>query len=374
MKIAFTGDDISGHFYPIIAIAQKVNDLAIERKLIAPKLYFLGKSDYNATLLYNNQIAFVSIPAGSGEPHKNINILLYLKNLVQIIRSFFKIFVLMPDVILSKGGKTNFPILVAARIFGIPIIIHESDSSGSDSNIWASSFAKKVAVSYDGASRDFPADKTAYIGQPLRREVVHPIKDGASEYLKLEPNVPTIFIMGGATGSDKINDVVLDILAESLEKYQIIHQIGKDHLLDIKQRAEVVLHNSSFKYRYHTFSFLDDLALRSTAGISSLVISRAGATIFEISSWGLPSIIIPLSESEDRKQKENAFSYARSGAAVVIDENNLTPHILISEIDHLIGDDKLRKKMSENAFSFYKEDAGEKIAEALIEIGLSHES
>jgi UDP-N-acetylglucosamine--N-acetylmuramyl-(pentapeptide) pyrophosphoryl-undecaprenol N-acetylglucosamine transferase len=110
-----------------------------------------------------------------------------------------------------------------------------------------------------------------------------------------------------------------------------------------------------------------------SAGVSSVVISRGGSSIFEIASWGLPSIIIPLPKEISHDQVENAFSYARSGACTVIEEHNLSSHILISEIDRIMNNQHISNRMSESAKQFSHSDAPIKIADALLEIGLEHD-
>jgi len=109
------------------------------------------------------------------------------------------------------------------------------------------------------------------------------------------------------------------------------------------------------------------------AGVASLVISRAGSTIFEIASWGIPSIIIPIPEEISRDQRKNAFSYARVSDAIVLEERNLSSSILISEINRVMNDEKLQERMKEGATKFAKKDAAIKIAEELIKLGLQHE-
>jgi UDP-N-acetylglucosamine--N-acetylmuramyl-(pentapeptide) pyrophosphoryl-undecaprenol N-acetylglucosamine transferase len=108
------------------------------------------------------------------------------------------------------------------------------------------------------------------------------------------------------------------------------------------------------------------------AGASSLVISRAGSAIFEIASWGLPSIIIPITLSNGDHQRKNAYSYARTGACKVIEEGNLTPHLLIAEIDKIMNDPNKINEMKNNALSFANHDAAKKIAEKAINVGLEH--
>jgi UDP-N-acetylglucosamine--N-acetylmuramyl-(pentapeptide) pyrophosphoryl-undecaprenol N-acetylglucosamine transferase len=109
------------------------------------------------------------------------------------------------------------------------------------------------------------------------------------------------------------------------------------------------------------------------AGAADLIISRGGSTIFEIALWGIPSIIIPLSTAAEDHQRKNAFSYSRSGAATVIEETNLTPHILTAEVDRILSNKELLEKMKNAAKDFAHPDAAIHIAEALIAIGLKHE-
>jgi UDP-N-acetylglucosamine--N-acetylmuramyl-(pentapeptide) pyrophosphoryl-undecaprenol N-acetylglucosamine transferase len=118
---------------------------------------------------------------------------------------------------------------------------------------------------------------------------------------------------------------------------------------------------------------LSPVALRVAAGGASIVITRAGSTLFEIAAWGVPAIVIPISSSNGDHQRKNAFAYARTGAALVIEENNLTTEILVAQIDALMKDSLKRQKMTLAAHSFAKLDAAKTIAEGIINIALTHE-
>ena len=119
--------------------------------------------------------------------------------------------------------------------------------------------------------------------------------------------------------------------------------------------------------------YLNVLALKMSAGAASLIVSRAGSFIFEIASWGVPSILIPITNSNGDHQRKNAFNYARSGAGIVIEESNLTTHLLVAEIDKLMTDKAKGEEMSKNALKFAHPDAAAKIARELVNIALSHE-
>mgnify|MGYP001610146771 FL=1 len=189
----------------------------------------------------------------------------------------------------------------------------------------------------------------------------------------MESDLPVILILGGSQGAELVNNVVLDALPRLVSNYQIIHQTGVSNFKMVTDRAEVVLTNNSHKLRYVSMPFLNPLALRMASGAASIVVSRAGSMLFEIASWGIPSILIPITNTNMDHQKKNAFNYARAGACSVVEEANATANILSSEIDRIIADKEGYAMMAQNAKAFNKPDAAMKIARALMDIALSHE-
>ena len=109
------------------------------------------------------------------------------------------------------------------------------------------------------------------------------------------------------------------------------------------------------------------------AGVATIIVSRAGSTLFEIASWGIPSIIIPITTTNGDHQRKNAFNYAHTGACNVIEEANMTANILSSEIEKIVNNEAVWNKMAQNTKAFNKPDAAYKIARELVNIALSHE-
>jgi UDP-N-acetylglucosamine--N-acetylmuramyl-(pentapeptide) pyrophosphoryl-undecaprenol N-acetylglucosamine transferase len=372
IKILFTGGGTGGHFYPIIAVAEEVNKIIDEKKIANVRMYYFSDSPYDKEALFANQIAYKEIKTGKLRTYFSIqNFFDIFKTIGGVFNGFFAVFDLYPDVVFAKGAYASFPTLFAARLLGIPVIVHESDAAPGRVTSWAGKFAKYIAVSYKESFQFFPKERTAHVGQPIRPELEHPAAGGA-EYLGLETEVPTIFILGGSSGAQIINEAILGILPELVKKYQIIHQTGRANFDDVSKRAGIILANSEYKSRYKPLDFLNPIAMRMAAGVASIIISRAGSTIFEIASWGVPSIIIPFTVSNNDHAKKNAFAYARAGACVVIEERNLTPHILLSESDRITQDLILHDKMSAAAKAFFQPGAARKIAEKVMEIGLQH--
>jgi UDP-N-acetylglucosamine--N-acetylmuramyl-(pentapeptide) pyrophosphoryl-undecaprenol N-acetylglucosamine transferase len=374
MKIVFTGGVSGGHFYPVIAVAEKCIQIMEQEKIVDAELYFFAPSPYNRKVLFENGIHFKKVYAGKMRRYFSLLAPIeFLKTVVGVFKAILSLWAVYPDVVFGKGGSGSFPTLLAAKILRIPVVIHESDSVPGRANLWAGKFADRIALSYVEAAEYFDKNKTAYTGQPVRKEIATPAVSGAYEYLNLRKDIPVIFITGGSQGAQIINEVILGALPELLEKYQIIHQTGNNKLKDISETAEVILEKNPNRDRYKVFGYLNDLSMRMSAGVASLVISRAGSTIFEIAAWGLPSIIIPITDSNGDHQTKNAFNYARTGATVVIEEKNLSPHILLSEIERIIKSKSEQAKMREAAKSFYHPDAAQKIAREIVSIALAHE-
>jgi len=374
MKIVFTGGGTGGHFDPIIAVAEEIREIVKDENLLEPDLFFLAPDPYDKRALFELGIEYRKISAGKLRRYFSLmNFFDLFKTGWGIVKSIFVVFNIFPDVIFSKGGYGSFPVVLASKIFKIPLIIHESDSIPGKVNKWAGKFARKIAISYPEASNYFPEEKIALTGNPIKKELLRSSETGAAEFLKLEKDVPVIFIIGGSLGSQIINNVIIDSLSKLVEKYQIIHQTGEKNFEETKNLADIELKNSKYKNRYKPFSYLNTVAMKMSAGVANLIISRAGSTIFQIAVWGLPSIIIPITESNGNHQRRNAFDYASTGACVVIEENNLSDDILISQIEEIMNNEIKRNNMISATKLFAKTDSAKIIAKELIGIALEHE-
>lgn len=375
MKILFAGGGTGGHFFPIIAVAEAVRELADKEHLIDLELFYMSDTPFDRDMLTKTDMKFVEVMAGKQRTYFSPkNILDVFKTIFGCTVAVFKIFAIYPDVVFGKGGYASFPAMFAARLLRIPVVIHESDIVPGKVNRWVGDYATKVAISYPEASKYFAhKDRIAYTGQPIRKSVLHVPPEDPFEVLQLEPNVPVLLVMGGSQGAERINEVIIDILPRLVEKCQIVHQTGEKNYDWMKKRAAGMLPNNAHAHRYRPFAFLESSQLRLAAKASTLVISRAGSSIFEIAIWDKPSILIPLPIARDDHQRENAYSYARTGACTVIEEANLKPELLFSVIESIMSDVPTQMKMIEGAKQFTKPDASEKIAQVLLSITTHHD-
>jgi len=369
MRIGLVGGGTGGHFYPLMAVAAGLNKS--ERQ---PKLYYFGPVPYNPEQLDTYNITYINCPAGKIRRYFSI------QNFFDIFRTFFgffcavvKLYIIYPDVIFSKGGYTAVPILLAARILKIPVVIHESDTSPGKANYLARKFARYIAVSYDDAAKYFPAEKTALTGIPLRSELTQIHADPLA-LLGIPNDKPLIYVTGGSQGAEKLNDAVLTSLLELLPHYRIFHQTGPQ-MSDIQITAQGLLQGTDLSSSYYVTDTVPVETVSALMQAATIVITRAGSTtLFELAYFGTPTIIIPIPEDVSRDQRTNAYTYARGGGGVVIEEKNLTPHLLATEINTIIKDPQKLAAMSAAAKDFFIPDAAAKLASVILSIGIEHES
>jgi len=283
----------------------------------------------------------------------------------------FKLFLIMPDVVFSKGGTGALPVVLAAWFYHIPVAIHESDAKPGLTNLVSARFAKKIFVSFEEAAEYFDDRKTVITGTPVRSELFtdKTSRELAKEAMGFSPTDPLTLILGGSQGAQRVNDFILANLTALLKETQVLHQTGMANIADVQKMSRAAVIDESFKNRYQAVGYLTDDASNpgGKMGIAltaaDLVIARAGSsTITEVAAFGLPAILIPLSESANGHQQLNAYAFAKAGAAVVIEEGNLLPGIFINQVKVILANADLRAKMSAASRQFFVPDAAEKIA------------
>lgn len=378
MKIVFTGGGTGGHFYPLIAIAEAVRKSAREQHLIAPKLFYIAPTAFDEEALFENEIRFIACPAGKWRRYFSLqNFTDLFVSAIGLVSAWLTLFSLFPDVVVSKGGYASVPVTLAAKFLGIPVIIHESDAKPGRANVMASKFAQRIAITFSETANHFPEkarSRVARTGIPIRSLIMQPEREGAHAHFGLDPALPTILILGGSSGAERVNDVVLEALPELTAFANVIHQTGKNLFKATETTSKVVLQAAEHKERYHPFPYLNALSMRYAAGAADLVISRAGMTaIAEIALWKKPAILIPIPETISHDQRTNAYAYARTGAAVVLEEGNITGHLLLSEAKRIVTSPDVASDMAAHTSAFANADAGKVIADEILAIGLTHE-
>jgi UDP-N-acetylglucosamine--N-acetylmuramyl-(pentapeptide) pyrophosphoryl-undecaprenol N-acetylglucosamine transferase len=376
MKIVFTGGGSGGHFYPLIAVAEEVLAISREKNLITPELYYFSNTPYDEAQLVQLGITYKHVSAGKLRTYASLqNGMDAFRTLVGFPNALRLMYKVWPDVVFSKGGYPSVPVVLAAKVLGIPVFVHDSDAVPGRANLLAGKFAERIAISYPDTVAHFARKEVvAYVGNPVRKEVQMRQTKDAHMHFGFTEDVPTILVLGGSQGAEHINSTLLQALPELLNRYQVIHQIGKGNFESHQEIARVHLQDHPHLDRYKQYPYLDALTMRLASGVADLVVSRAGSgSIFEIAMWEVPAILIPIPESVSRDQRENAYAYARAGGAEVIEQHNCTPHLLTAEIDRIFNDLELMQNMRDGARRFKKPEAGRVIAQEILRIALEHE-
>lgn len=371
-RILLTGGGTGGHVFPLVAVARELQRMADDPS--TPLIRYYGpKAIYN-DYLKKEGIAVKNIAGAKWRRYFSLlNFLDIFKFSWSILQSFWKIYWYMPDVAFSKGGPGALPVLFACWFYKIPIFIHESDTFPGLTNQISSRWAKKVFVAWESAKQHFPDKNTNIVGIPLRDVIIEGAKaafanpnsaSAAKEKFSFNISEPLVLILGGSQGAQKINEFTLNNLEGYLPKFQILHQVGSANYEEYSRLYRVLSEKWSkeLKERCQFYAFFETNLAEAYAA-ADLIISRAGATaIFEIAAFGKPSILMPITESAGDHQRINAYEYARTGAAIVIEEANLLSNVVLGQIEKILNSQELKNGMSTAAKSFAKPDAAKLIA------------
>lgn len=372
LRILLTGGGTGGHIYPIIAVAQQLNAWAEKNGIESDLRYFGDPGEYK-TVLEKAKIKIVKIVASKMRRYFSIlNFLDFIKFLFSVFQSLFKIYWFMPDVAFSKGGPGALAVVFASRFYQVPLVVHESDAIPGLTNKISARRARVVDLAFLSAAQYLKTKaQVNVVGNPVREEIAAEISAvQAKSSFGFDPQKPLILFLGGSQGSGRINDFVIGNLETLLDRYQILHQVGKEKFTEYKLQYDFITKNSSPNF-LAGYKFLDyfDQNLNEALSAADVVISRAGAgAIFEIASKGKPAILVPFPDAASDHQKENAYRYAESGGAVVIEEENLLPSIFLAQVEKILNNPDVNKKMVAGAKDFYQAGAAQRIADHILEL------
>ena len=317
-KIVMTGGGTAGHVTPNLALAPFLKKSGYE-------IYYIGSyTGIEKKLVESAGITYYGISSGKLRRYHD------WKNFTdpfRVIKGFGEANQLLkhlkPDVVFSKGGFVSVPVVMAAARLHIPAIIHESDITPGLANKLAIPFASKVCCNFPETIKYLPEGKAVHTGSPIREELFSGSKEKGYEFTGFTADKPVILIMGGSIGSKFINNAVWSSLDELLDKFQIVHLVGKGNI-----NTEL-----TDKKGYQQYEFIST-QLNDIFAMTSLMISRAGAnSISEILALKIPNILIPLSAAASRgDQILNAASYEKQGFSTVLQEEDLTSELLINSV------------------------------------------
>ena len=359
MRIVVTGGGTGGHLFPGIALAT-----GMQERIPGCQVLFIGTSrhlDQQALARYDFVLETIHCLGLKG-----MGLLHRLRSLLQLPFAVWEAAGILrrfrPQLVFGVGGYVTGPVLVAARVMGIPVCIHEQNSLPGLANRMVSRLADRIFLSIPCAY-PFPGHKTVLVGNPVRREIraaaARRIQDGSPE--------THILILGGSQGAHRVNMLVIEAARLVSEKIggrvRFIHQTGKADL------AAVQAGYDHLGVRAEVSDFFTDMA--EVYSRADLVVSRAGATtLAELAVMGLPALLLPYPFAADNHQQGNGAYYVQGGAARMFLEQDMDGEKLAREILHLVEEPDMLHQMSVRMKEFAKPDAAERIIEeclALIE-------
>ncbi len=367
IKLIITGGGTGGHTSPAISI---VKYLRKQQNVDFDFLYIGSKSGIEKDYAEKENIPYKSINTGK------LRRQLSLKNIADMFRVFIGMLQarrilskFKPDIVFSTGGYVSVPVVIASNLKKIPIIIHEQTVNVGLANKIASKFADVVAVTFESSKEFFPKEKVIVTGIPLREEIFTGDSDKCYNIFSLDKNLPLLYITGGSQGSKTINDKIVEILPNLLDKMNIIHQCGgasiHNSYEELTKLRETLPDN--LKNRYIIKDYIYD-ELKHIFKAANLILGRSGAgTVNECIALGKPSIFIPLPGTTKDEQGENARLGEKLGGAIVLYQDKLDSQTLLNTILSLIQDKDKLQKMSNNFKSIAINNANENIFNIILQ-------
>ena len=356
MKYLISGGGTGGHIYPALAI---LNEIKLHDK-DADILYVGTKEGLEAKLIPKEGINFKTIRV-EGIPRRiNKDSFIALRELLYGLNQSGKIIDdFKPDVVIGTGGYVCGPVVFKAARKNIPTLIHEQNAFPGITNKILSRFVDRVAVTFDESIKYFKfPERVTKTGNPIRGEILNIDKSVAYEKLNLSPDKATILCFGGSGGQRSLNESIRDML-KSLKTvdFQLIHITGErfyeEFMNDIKS---LELDEKDIKILPYLYEMAEAL------NIADVIITSAGAiTLAEVSSIGIPSILVPKAYTAENHQEYNARSFEKEDAAIVILEKDLNGEKLKEELINLLNNPLRLKEMSKNSKSLAQIDSASKI-------------
>ncbi|MCC8026058.1 MAG: undecaprenyldiphospho-muramoylpentapeptide beta-N-acetylglucosaminyltransferase [Clostridium sp.] len=320
-KIILTGGGTAGHVTPNLALLPSLKEAGYDIRYIG------SYQGIERKLIENAGIPYDGISSGKLRRYFDVK---NFSDPFRVIKGYAEALRLIkrhkPDVVFSKGGFVAVPVVLAAKHYRIPVIIHESDMTPGLANKLCIPSAAKVCCNFPETLKYLPEDKAILTGSPIRAELLKGDRLSGLSYANLSANKPVLLIIGGSLGSVAVNTAVRSILPRLLSDFQIIHICGKGNL------DESLIGTAGYvQYEYV------DAPLKHLFAAADVVISRAGANaICELLALRKPSLLIPLSAQASRgDQILNAKSFEKQGFSKVLEEETVTEDSLYNAIKDL---------------------------------------
>lgn len=320
--IVLTGGGSGGHIAPIRAVAPELMKIK--------KLVWIGTSNFEKNVAAGLGIEFKKIT--SGKMRRGLSLKNIAKNIIDIFnvayatcQSLFFLKKIKPEKVFSTGGFVSVPVVIAAWILHIPVIIHEQTIGFGLANKIAAVAAQKILLAFSESKKYIPEKyhtKVEIVGNPIRVDLMKGSFEKLQKFLgdKLMQEKPILYITGGGQGSQLLNEVVFESLNELIEKFYVIHQAGRSGIEKAKELQTNISANTSLRKNYFPFEFVGT-ELADIYASADMVIARAGAgTVNELDYFGIYSIFVPLRPVQNDEQMKNAEWFLKKNKGEIIEQ------------------------------------------------------
>lgn len=370
MRVIFSGGGTGGHIYPIMALIERLKERGISTN---DEILFVGtKKGLESKIVPAAGVNFETINIqgfNRKKPLKNFETIKLFIEATKRARQILKDF--KPDVVLGTGGYVSGAIVYEASRLKIPTMIHESNSVVGLANKFLGHYVDRICYTFDDAAAEFSEKKKLVkTGNPRSQQVLslNATRVDLAKDLNLDPQLPTVLVFGGSRGALAINRVMLQSLMELKKKpYQVIWATGTYYYDAIEKKVENVDYGSSIKILPY---------IKNMPGLlpeMTCVVSRSGATsLAEFTALGVPVILIPSPNVTHNHQMKNAQDLEKSGAALVISEDDLNENTFVSSIDHILLDKDYAEKMRRASKALGVPDASDQVIEVMLELSTNY--
>ena len=366
VQVVIAGGGTGGHTSPGLAVATLLRERGISCAWIG------SHTGIEAQRVPPTGIPYVAIATGKLRRYwawQNVGDLA-VNVPMGVASAFGALRALRPKVVFGTGGFVALPVMFAAAMLRVPIVLHEQTAVPGLANRIGARFARRIAVTFPDKAGRFPPSRVVLTGNPLRPELRAGSRADAISRFQLDPAVPLVYVTGGALGAHRINRVVGEALPVLLAHVQMIHQCGDNPSTGdrqwLEQRRAALPPHLACRYTVLPYVGAELAAIYAAA---ALAIARAGAgTVNECCQLGVPALYIPLPGTSGDEQTENARLVERADGAVLLPQSMLTPERLTDEVRALVADPARLKQMGEHARTIGVPDAAERIVAVLAEL------
>lgn len=285
---------------------------------------------------------------------------------IAIVQAWWTIVRTRPHALLTAGGLVSLPVLAAAVLWRVPIVLWDGDAMPGRTNRLLARFARRVAVTFPEEVNYFAPGKAVVTGNPVRRELLEWTQTQGRERLKLPADARVVLVSGGSQGSEAVNAALFDALPRILARAHVAHLAGETHLARANARRGELA--EGVRQRYRPYAFLEE-EMGAALAAADLVVGRAGSgTIYEALAVGRPLVLVPFEAAASGHQLANARSAVEAGAAVLIRESELDGDRLAAVVVGLLDDPSRLARMRAAAARAGKPDAAVVIAREVLAV------